>query len=114
MNPATVTYGSLGIAIVLEVIGATCRQKSEQVTRLIPSLMTGLCYAGAFYLLAHTIKTVPVGVAYAIWSGLGIVLISAIAYVLFRQALDVPALIGLGFIVAGVVIVNAFSQSVAH
>ena len=114
MNPVAMTYASLLIAIVLEVVGTTFLQKSEQFTRLIPTLIMGLCYAGAFFFLSHTLKTIPVGLAYAIWSGLGIVLISGIGYLVFGQALDAAALVGLGFIITGVVIVNAFSQSVPH
>ncbi|MFC5304025.1 DMT family transporter [Azospirillum picis] len=108
------TYGSLGIAIGLEVIGTTFLQKSEQFSKLVPTLIMALCYAGAFYFLSHALKTIPVGLAYAIWSGLGIILISTIGFFVFRQSLDLPAVIGLGFIITGVVIVNAFSQSVGH
>ncbi|ESR26105.1 DMT family transporter [Lutibaculum baratangense] len=114
MHPALVTYGSLGLAITLEVVGTTFLQRSEQFTKPVPTLIMGLCYAGAFYFLSLTLKTIPVGLAYAIWSGLGIVLISAIGFFVFRQTLDLPAMIGLAFIITGVVIVNVFSQSVAH
>lgn len=108
------SYAALGAAIVLEVIGTTFLQKSEQFTRLMPTLVMGVCYLVAFYFLSLVLKTIPVGLAYAIWSGMGIVLISAIGYFVFRQTLDTPALVGLGFIVVGVVIVNGFSKSVAH
>ena len=74
----------------------------------------GACYLASLYFLSLALKTMPIGIAYAIWSGLGIVLISAIGYVNFRQALDMPAMIGVGFIVAGVVIANLFSNSIAH
>ncbi|MNL31334.1 Multidrug transporter EmrE [compost metagenome] len=73
-----------------------------------------LCYGAAFYLLSITLRVLPVGIAYAIWSGLGIVLISAVGLIVFRQSLDMAAMIGLGFIIAGVVIVNVFSKTVAH
>jgi small multidrug resistance pump len=114
MNPKLAAYGALGVAIMLEIIGTTCLQKSEQFTRLWPTLVMAVCYLGAFYFLSIVLKTIPVGIAYAIWSGLGIVMISIIGYVLFRQKLDTAALVGLGFIVVGVVIVNAFSKSVPH
>lgn len=114
MKPIFAAYGALGVAIVLEVIGTTMLQKSEQFTRLAPTLAMAFCYLGAFYFLSIVLKTMPVGLAYAIWSGLGIVLISIIGYVLFGQKLDLAALIGLGFIIAGVVIVNLFSKSVGH
>lgn len=114
MTPALTTYGSLGLAIVLEVIGTTFLQKSNQFTRLLPTLLMGVCYLGSFYLLTHALKTIPLGIAYAIWSGLGIVLVSAIGTLVFDQALDLPALIGLAFIIIGVVIVNVFSSSIGH
>lgn len=113
MSPIA-SYATLGAAIVLEVVGTTFLQKSEQFTKAIPTVVMAVCYLGAFYCLSFVLKTIPVGLAYAIWSGLGIVLISAVGYVVFRQTLDTAALVGLGFIVVGVVIVNGFSKSVAH
>jgi len=114
MKPAIITYAALGIAIVLEVVGTTFLQKSEQFTRLVPTTLMAICYLAAFYFLSLALKTIPVGLAYAIWSGLGIVLISAIGYIMFRQSLDLAAVIGLGFIITGVVIVNVFSRSIPH
>jgi small multidrug resistance pump len=114
VNPALITYGSLLSAIALEVIGTTLLQQSQQFTRILPTLGMALCYGAAFYLLSITLRVLPVGVAYAIWSGLGIVLISAVGLIVFRQSLDMAAMIGLGFIIAGVVIVNVFSKTVAH
>ncbi|GGF87591.1 MULTISPECIES: DMT family transporter [Rhizobium] len=114
MNPALITYGSLLSAIALEVVGTTLLQQSQQFTRILPTLGMALCYGAAFYLLSITLRVLPVGVAYAIWSGLGIVLISAVGLIVFRQSLDMAAMIGLGFIIAGVVIVNVFSKTVAH
>jgi small multidrug resistance pump len=108
------TYLSLAIAVALEVAGTTFLQKSEQFTRLVPTLLMGICYAGAFYFLSQILRTMPVGLAYAIWSGLGIVLISAIGIYFLGQTLDAAALIGIGFIIAGVLIVNLFSESVGH
>lgn len=102
------------IAIILEVVGTTFLQKSQQFTRPIPTLLMGACYAAAFYFLSHALKTMPVGIAYAIWSGLGIVLISAIGVAVFQQRLDLPAVVGLSLIIAGVVIVNVFSDLVSH
>ncbi len=114
MNPALITYGSLLSAIALEVVGTTLLQQSQQFTRLLPTLGMALCYGAAFYLLSITLRVLPVGIAYAIWSGLGIVLISVVGLIVFRQSLDMAAMIGLGFIIAGVVIVNVFSNTVAH
>ncbi|WLQ13065.1 multidrug efflux SMR transporter [Hahella aquimaris] len=114
MKPIWSTYAALAAAILLEVIGTTFLQKSEQFSKLTPTILMALCYLGAFYFLSYSLKTIPVGLAYAIWSGLGIVLISAIGYLLFRQTLDLPAMIGLGFIIIGVIIVNVFSNSINH
>ncbi|TNM62778.1 DMT family transporter [Aliirhizobium smilacinae] len=114
MNPALITYGSLLSAIALEVVGTTLLQQSQQFTRILPTLGMALCYGAAFYRLSITLRVLPVGIAYAIWSGLGIVLISVVGLIVFRQSLDMAAMIGLGFIIAGVIIVNVFSKTVAH
>ncbi len=104
----------LSIAIVAEVIGTSALKASESFTKPWPALVSLVAYGIAFYFLALTLKTIPVGIAYAIWSGLGIVLISLVGLIWFLQSLDTPALIGLGLIIAGVVVINAFSQSTAH
>src|SRR5690606_41389435 len=83
-------------------------------TRRGPSVRTVLGYARAFYCLALTLRVIPTGVAYAIWSGVGIVLSSVAGWLVFRQSLDLPAIIGMGLILAGVVVINVFSQSVRH
>lgn len=114
MSSYVVTYGSLFLAIVCEVVATAFLKQSEQFTKLFPTLVTAVGYVAAFYLLSVTLKTLPVGIAYAIWSGLGIVLISIIGVFLFKQHLDFPAYLGLSFIIAGVVIVNVFSKAVAH
>ena len=114
MNNVISTYVALGLAIVTEVVGTTFLQLSQQLTRLLPTFVMGVCYLASLYFLSLALKSIPIGVAYAIWSGLGIVLISLVGYVRFRQALDLPALVGVGLIVAGVVIANAFSKSIVH
>lgn len=114
MNPALVSYGALATAIVLEVIGTSFLQKSEQFTRLTPTLLMGACYTASFFFLSQALRTVPLGVAYAIWSGLGIVLVAVIGVVMFRQTLDFAAMVGISMILGGVVVVNAFSGSVTH
>ncbi|KAA3513255.1 DMT family transporter [Agrobacterium rosae] len=114
MNSVTLTYAALVAAIVCEVIGTSFLQQSQQFTRWVPTLLMAVFYGAAFYLLSITLRTIPVGVAYAIWSGLGIVLISAVGYVFFRQTLDLAAMIGLGLIIAGVLVVNLFSKTVGH
>jgi small multidrug resistance pump len=111
---AASVYAMLLVAIVLEVIGTTALQMSQQFTRPGPIVVLVVCYTAAFYCLSVTLKTIPVGIAYAIWSALGIVLISLVGLVFFRQKLDLPALIGLALIIAGVLVVNLFSKSVSH
>lgn len=107
-------YLYLGAAIVAEVIATSLLKTSQGLTRLWPSVATVVGYAISFYCLAQTLGSIPTGVAYAIWSGVGIVLISLIAWVAFGQRLDAPALVGMGLIIAGVVVINLFSRSVAH
>lgn len=108
------TYLLLGLAIVAEVIATSSLKSSEGFTRLWPSVVTLLGYTIAIFLLSLTLKTLPTGIAYAIWSGVGIVLVSANGWFGYGQKLDTPAIIGLGLIIAGVIVVNVFSKSVAH
>ncbi len=105
---------ALTIAIVTEVAGTTALQLSEQLTRLLPIVVMAVCYIASLYFLSLALKTIPIGIAYAVWSGLGIVLISAVGYVKFRQALDPPAIVGVSLIVVGVVVANVFSKSLVH
>lgn len=107
-------YVYLVIAIVAEVFGTSFMKQSEGFTKLVPSLLTGAGYVVAFYFLSLTLRAIPTGVAYAIWSGVGVVLIAAVAWVFQGQRLDTPAMIGMAFIVTGVVIMNVFSTSVSH
>jgi len=104
----------LSVAIVSEVIATSALKASEGFSRLWPSLIVAAGYISAFYFLSITLKTIPVGVAYAIWSGVGVALIALIAWVFFGQALDTPAIIGILLIVAGVVVLNVFSKTVSH
>lgn len=105
---------ALAIAIFAEVIGTTALKASNEFTRLLPSLIVMLGYGTAFYFMSISMRVLPVGIMYAIWSGMGIVLISALGWLVYKQALDVPAMIGMGFIIAGVIIINVFSKSVGH
>ena len=107
-------YTYLAIAIIFEVIGTSALQASDGFTRLVPSLVTAITYEASFVFLALTLRTIPVGIAYALWSGIGMVLIAGVGWIWFKQALDTPALIGLSLIVGGVVVVNAFSESLPH
>jgi small multidrug resistance pump len=104
----------LGIAIIFEIIATSALKKSEQFTQLIPSIVTIVGYFAAFYFLSFAIRTIPVGIAYAIWSGVGIVLITIIGAVFFKQIPDLPAIIGLALIMIGVVVINVFSKTTAH
>ncbi|KDB08799.1 small multidrug resistance protein [Burkholderia sp. lig30] len=107
-------YAWLAIAIVAEVIGTSALRAADGFTRLGPSLIVVAGYAAAFYCLSVTLKTMPVGIIYAVWSGAGIVLITLVAMLLYRQVPDVPAMIGLSLIIAGVVVLNLFSRMQAH
>jgi small multidrug resistance pump len=102
------------IAIVAEVVATSALKSSEQFTRLTPSLLVVAGYATAFYCLSLTLETIPVGVAYAIWSGLGIVLVTIVGAIAFRQIPDAPAIAGMGLIIAGVVVMNLFSKMGSH
>jgi small multidrug resistance pump len=113
MNPAML-YAVLVIAIVFEVLGTSAMQAAQHFTRLVPTVIMVVCYAIAFYFLSYTLRVIPVGIAYAIWSGLGIVLISLVGYFVFGQKLDFAAVLGLGLIIAGVVVLNVFSKSTLH
>jgi small multidrug resistance pump len=104
----------LAIAIVSEVMATSALKASAGFTRPLPSLVVVLGYGVAFYFLSLTLKTLPVGVAYAIWSGAGVALIALIGWAFLGQRLDAPAILGLSLIVAGVVVINVFSKSVSH
>ncbi|RDU95303.1 DMT family transporter [Trinickia dinghuensis] len=107
-------YVWLAIAIVAEVIGTSALRASEGFTRWVPALVVIAGYGLAFYCLSMTLKSMPVGIVYAIWSGVGIVLITLVAMVLYRQIPDLAAVAGLSLIVAGVVVLNLFSNMQAH
>lgn len=107
-------YLILFLAILAETAGTTALQASQQFTRPLPSVVVVIAYGISFYLLALTLRTMPVGVVYAIWSGLGIVFIAAIGYVVFGQKLDLPAILGTGLILAGIVVIQLFSRSAPH
>ncbi|WP_368641418.1 multidrug efflux SMR transporter [Castellaniella ginsengisoli] len=104
----------LSIAILAEVIATSALKVSDGFTRPLPSAITAIGYGLAFYLLALTLKTIPVGIAYAVWSGVGIVAIALIGYFFFGQVLDAAALIGIGLILAGVLVLNVFSGAGGH
>ncbi|EGQ9761433.1 SMR family transporter [Vibrio alginolyticus] len=105
---------ALSIAIVCEVIATSYIPKTEQFTKVMPSTVVLIGYGIAFFLLSITVQTMPVGVVYAIWSGAGIVLVATVGYFVYGQRLDLPALVGIGFIIAGVLIVNLLSKTVGY
>ena len=104
----------LTIAIVGEVIATSFLRASAGFTQLVPSIVVVVGYCVTFYFFSLALQTIPVGIGYAIWSGVGIILVSIIAYFVYGQSLDLPALIGIGLILAGVLVINLFSQSSAH
>lgn len=107
-------YFYLIIAVVFEVIATTALKQTEGFTRLTPSLVSIVGYALAFYFLSLPLRTMPVGIVYALWCGAGIIFITAIGWVWFKQSLDLPALAGMALIMAGVVVINLFSKTVVH
>lgn len=107
-------YVFLLMAIAFEIVATSSLKMSEQFTKLIPSIVTVVCYIAAFYFLSLTLRTLPVGIAYALWSAIGIVFITIIGIFAFKQVPDLPAIIGLVLIVAGVVIINVWSKTSAH
>ncbi|MBW1847984.1 MAG: QacE family quaternary ammonium compound efflux SMR transporter [Deltaproteobacteria bacterium] len=107
-------YLYLSIAIIAEVIATSALKASEEFTKLGPSILVVVGYAFAFYFLSLVLKMIPVGIAYAIWSGIGIVLITIAGAIYFRQIPDIPAVIGIVLIVSGVVIITVFSKTVSH
>lgn len=107
-------YIYLSIAVIAEVIATTALKASDGFTVPLPSIIVVLGYGLAFFMLSLVLRTVPMGIAYAIWAGLGIVLITIAGAIVYRQVPDLPALIGMTMIVGGVVVINMFSKSTGH
>jgi small multidrug resistance pump len=107
-------FSFLAIAILFEIVATSALKSSQQFTKSIPSVITFIGYAGAFYFLSLALKTVPIGIAYAIWSGVGIVLITLIGVFYYKEIPDLPAIIGLFLILAGVIVINVFSKTTTH
>ena len=107
MNP----WAALGIAITAEIVGTTALKASDGLSRFWPTAIVVATYAVAFWFMATAIRSIPVGIAYAVWSGVGIVAITAVGWFLYGQRLDGPALAGMGLIVAGVAVINLFSRT---
>ena len=107
-------YLLLVVAVICEVVATSLLKATDGFTRFWPTAATVVGYGLAFYCLSLTVKTVPVGIMYALWCGIGIVLVTIVGWVVLKQALDVPAMIGIGLILAGVVVINLFSKTVVH
>lgn len=104
----------LAIAILSEVVATSALKAAEGFTRLGPSVLVVVGYAAAFYFLSLTLRTLPLGVAYAIWAGVGVALVALIGWVVYHQPLDIAAILGIALIVSGVIVLNLFSKTVAH
>ena len=108
------TYIYFAAAIISEVVATSALKASEQFTKLTPSLIVIIGYCISFYLVTLVLRTIPVGITYAIWAGVGIVLVALVGAVLYKQIPDIPAVIGMGLIIAGVVIINVYSKTFVH
>ncbi len=107
-------YVYLAIAIVAEVIATSALKSSQEFTRLIPSIVVVLGYGAAFYCLSLVLRTIPIGIAYAIWAGVGVALVAIVSAIVFKQVPDAAAIIGMSLIVVGVVVINVFSKMEVH
>ncbi|WP_437918688.1 DMT family transporter [Sphingobacterium sp. LRF_L2] len=107
-------YLFLAAAIICETLATSFLKKTEQFTKIVPTAIFVVAMASSFYLLTFALRGIPIGIAYAIWSAVGIVLISLVGYLVYDQKLDIPAIIGITFIIVGVVIINLFSKSTSH
>lgn len=114
MSPLATSYMALGFAILAEVIATSILPLTKEFSKPLPTLGVAILYATAFYLLTIVTRQVPLGIAYALWSGMGIVLIASINWLAFGQKLDTPAIIGLALLISGIVIINLFSKTVGH
>ena len=101
-------------AVIFETIATSALKPSEQFTKLGPTAVVIVGYAASFWLLAYAVRFIPIGILYAFWSGLGIVLVAIIGFIVFGDKLDMPAIVGLGLILAGIVVINLFSATTGH
>ena len=108
------TYLYLAVAIIAEVAATSALKASEEFTRLIPSIIVIVGYGVAFYFMPLVLRVIPIGITYAVWSGLGIILVAIVGFFLYRQTPDIPAIIGMGLIVSGVIVINVFSKTISH
>ncbi len=108
------SYLYLMIAIVAEVTATSALKASEEFSKIVPSIIVVVGFLTALYFMTLTLRTIPVGITYAVWSGLGIVLVTLVAFLMYKEVPDVPAIIGMGFIILGVLIINVFSKTISH
>ena len=107
-------YFYLAIAIIAEVAATSALKASAEFTRLVPSLIVIVGYGIAFYCMTLVLRSIPVGITYAVWAGLGIVLVTIVGAILYKEIPDIPAVIGIGLIVAGVIVINVYSKTIGH
>lgn len=107
-------YLYLALAIIFEVIATSALKASNEFTRLVPSIVVVVGYSSAFYLLTLVLRTIPLGITYAVWSGVGIILVALVGFVFYKQTPDVPAVIGMILIIAGVAVIHLFSKTINH
>lgn len=107
-------YIFLALAILCESVGTSFLKASEGFTKPLQTIIFVVAMSASFYFLTHAIKVIPIGIAYAIWSAVGIVLISLVGYFVYKQSLDLPAILGIALIIIGVVVINMFSKSASH
>ncbi|MCP4009159.1 MAG: multidrug efflux SMR transporter [Proteobacteria bacterium] len=107
-------YLYLTIAIVTEVVATSALKASAEFTKLFPSLIVIVGYGISFYFMTLVLRTIPIGITYAVWSGVGIVLVAVVGALLYRQVPDLPAIIGMGLIIIGVVVIHVFSKTISH
>ncbi len=108
------TYLYLAIAIIAEVAATSALKASEEFTRLVPSTIVVIGYGSAFYFMTLVLREIPIGITYAVWSGLGIVLVAVVGFFLYKQTTDIPAIIGMGLIISGVIVIHVFSKTISH
>lgn len=108
------TYLYLAIAIIAEVAATSALKASEEFTQLTPSIIVVVGYGLAFYFLTLVLREIPIGITYAVWSGVGIVLVAVAGFFLYKQTPDLAAIIGMGLIISGVVVIHVFSKTIHH
>lgn len=114
MTPTNVAFAFLAAAIVCEVIGTTTLKATDGFTKWLPTVLVLVSYSTAFFCMSQTLKVIPVGITYAIWCAGGIVLLAVMGWLVYRETLDLPAIIGIGLVLAGVVVIALFSKTIQH